>query len=536
MNDDVKNNVKYSVKNVVKKGVRPTAVRLFSLILAASCGSDQGPDPNSNGLNLRIEAMYVVQSVQTREGDVPLVAGKDAELRVFATASAANTVAPHVRVRYYKAGVLQETLSLAAGGSSVPTSVDQSTLTKSWNVKIPGATIQPGFQILADVDPDNEVPESNEQDNSFPANGTPLSLQVAALQPFKIRFVSIVQAENGLVGNVNASNVESYLTFARKIHPVSTIDADLRAPYTVNGLGFDPEGNTWQTAVAELDAVRVAEGSDRFYYGVVNTPYNGGGVVGIAAGIPAGAALGWDRFPDAPITLAHEIGHDWGRFHAPCGGAGGADPSYPYALGLIGVHGFDVQTAEVKLPNANTDIMGYCNVRFWISDYTYTAIFNYRLGHPAAAVKPRVPSLVVWGSIEKGVPKLEPAFEAVTMPTANTVGPYRVEGLDSTGATVFSQAFAAAQMPDVPADIRHFALAVPLSADDVARITTLRLVANGRESRISTRAGSPSRLAVVRDATTGEILSLVRGDVPKSLLRRNVRIQYSDGIHHRPIP
>jgi hypothetical protein len=292
VNDDVKKSVKSSVKNVVKKGVRLTAARLFLLVFVASCGSDQGPDP-ATGLNLRIEAMYVVQSVQTREGDVPLVAGKDAELRVFATASAANTVAPHVRVRYYKSGVLQETLSLTAGGSSVPTSVDQSTLTKSWNVKIPGATIQPGFQILADVDPDNDVAESNEQDNSFPVNGSPLSLQVAALQAFKIRFVPMVQAENGLTGNVNASNIESYLAFTRKIHPVSTIDADLRAPYTVNGLGFDPQGNTWQAAVAELDAVRVAEGSDRFYYGVVNTSYNGGGVVGIAAGSPP-------AFPPAP--------------------------------------------------------------------------------------------------------------------------------------------------------------------------------------------------------------------------------------------
>ena len=556
------------MKNVVKKGVRLPAARLFSvamLIAATSCGSDGGPsDPNANGPNLEISAFYLVQSVQTRAGTVPLVAGKDAYARIFVVASAPNIPAPPVRLRLYQGGVLTETITVSPGAQSVPTAVDQSTFTNSWNVKIPGAKIQPGLQILADVDPGNAVAESKEDDNSFPASGSPLSLQIGALQTLRMRFVPMVQAENGLTGNVNASNIESYLTFAKKIHPVNAIDADLRAPYTVNGLGFDPQGNTWQTAVAELDAVRVAEGSDRFYYGVVNTEYNGGGVVGIAAGIPAGAALGWDRFPDAPITLAHEIGHDWGRFHAPCGGAGGADPSYPYPLGLIGAYGLDVETAEVKLPNGNTDIMGYCNVRFWISDYTYTAIFNYRVAHPNAALKPRVPSLVVWGSIENGVPKLEPAFEAVTTPTDVSPGPYHIEGVDSTGALVFSRSFGAPRMPDASRDIRHFAFAVPLSADEVARVVSLRVSANGHvvlseakdplfkqvlrsaqddvlkaAHRVTKRAGSLAvawdttayPMVVVRDAETGAILSLARGGKANVVAKGNITLSFSDGIH-----
>ena len=96
--------------------------------MAMACGGDSPGDPGSS-LNLRIDAMYVVQSTQTREGDVPLVAGKDGELRVFAIASASNTVTPQVRVRFYKAGVLQQTMNLPAGGASVPTTVDLSTLT-----------------------------------------------------------------------------------------------------------------------------------------------------------------------------------------------------------------------------------------------------------------------------------------------------------------------------------------------------------------------------------------------------------------------
>jgi hypothetical protein len=541
------------------------------VLLGAACGGGGdggGPTGTGNGVNLRIETLYLVQSTQTRDGTVPLVANKDAYVRVFVLASGENTLAPSVRVRLSQNGTVQQTFTIPAPTSSVPTSVDQSSMNKSWNVKIPGSMIQPGLQILADVDPTNAISEANEQDNSFPTSGSPQTLQVSALQPFRLRFIPMVQEENGRRGSITASNIDTYLTFTRKIHPVSTIDADLRDPYTVRGLGFDPQGNTWQAAVAELDAVRVAEGSNRFYYGVVNTDYNGGGVVGIAAGIPAGAALGWDRFPDAPVTVAHEIGHDWGRRHAPCGGAGGPDPNYPYPLGMIGVYGLDVETQEVKIPSANTDIMGYCDARFWISDYNFSAIFNYRVSHPSASVAPAVPSLVVWGRIENGVPVLEPAFEATTVPSLpETMGPYVVEGRDDAGRMIFSVPFAAEPMPDVAGDVRHFAFAVPISADESAKITTLRLVARGKESVIRTPSGapllgangvrrpptqslasamkiSPTRaavrwdanaypLVVVRDAVTGSILSLARGGTANVATNdgHDVELIVSDGIH-----
>jgi hypothetical protein len=303
---------------------------LLSLALSAACGDSGHPtEPGSDAVNLRIETLYLVQSTQTRDGAVPLVAGKDAYLRVFVVADRANSVAPAVRVRFYQGGTVAQTMTIAAGQQSTPTAVDQSTLAASWNVKIPGALIQPGLQVVAEVDPTNQVEEANEDDNSFPVSGTPAPLAVTALPPFRMRFVPLYQEDNGLTGRISEANKEDFLVMTRKIHPVSEIDSDIRAPYTVRGLGFDPAGNTWDAAVSELDAVRAAEGSDRFYYGVVQTPYNGGGVVGIAAGIPAATALGWDRFPYASATLAHEIGHDWGRRHAPCGGAGGTDPNYP---------------------------------------------------------------------------------------------------------------------------------------------------------------------------------------------------------------
>jgi hypothetical protein len=62
------------------------------------------------------------------------------------------------------------------------------------------------------------------------------------------------------------------------------------------------------------------------------------------------------------------------RSHAPCGGAGGPDPSYPYAGGKIGVWGLDVATLAPKDPTVYVDLMGYCNPD-WVSDYTYKNLY-----------------------------------------------------------------------------------------------------------------------------------------------------------------
>ena len=70
----------------------------------------------------------------------------------------------------------------------------------------------------------------------------------------------------------------------------------------------------------------------------------------------------------------HEIGHNHGRAHAPCGAAAGPDPEFPYRGGTIGGWGYDERRRGLVRPNA-FDFMGYCQPR-WISDYNYTALWE----------------------------------------------------------------------------------------------------------------------------------------------------------------
>lgn len=507
-------------------------------------------------LNLRIDGMYLTQSVQTYAGAVPLVQNRDGFLRVFVTANQGNLAQPAVRVRFFSAGVLVSETTIPAPGPTVPLSPSEGALASSWNLPVPKTLIQPNLSILAEVDPANAIAESNESDNSFPATGVAQPMDVRAASTFSVRFVPILQSVNGRQGDVTNANKAGYLVEALKLHPLSAVDADLRAPYTtdVPAVTAGNDNGEWTTVLSELDALRVADGTTRYYYGVVSPTYSSG-VAGIGY-IGGKAALGWDR-SGADEVAAHEWGHNWGRLHSPCGGAPNPDPNYPYAGGSTGVYGLDV-AAQAVMPPTSTDVMAYC-ANTWISDYTYQGVLAYRSAHPdvVAASAPAVqPSLLVWGRVVDGRPVLEPAFAVVTRPVLPARGgPYSLEGRAADGTELFHLSFSPLQVADDPRDGEHFAFAVPLPADRAPALATLRLVVPGRPA-VSVRAtgavpsptdvriqrAAAGRVALtwdpvrhpmlmVRDPVTGEVLSFARGGRSEVVTERpDLDVQLSNGI------
>ena len=74
--------------------------------------------------------------------------------------------------------------------------------------------------------------------------------------------------------------------------------------------------------------------------------------------------------------MIHEVGHNHGREHSPCGNADGIDRNFPYKDGGIGSWGYDLVAGTMKSPDTYTDFMGYCE-RQWVSDYTYGGLFDW---------------------------------------------------------------------------------------------------------------------------------------------------------------
>lgn len=431
-----------------------------------------------NPLNLVIDGFHLTQSTQTYGGSVPLVAGRDGYLRVFVLSDTANIEETDVRVDFYDGGTLLDSRVIAAPSSSVPVTADEGTLAGSWNVSVPGDLIVPGLSVLVEVDPGDGVFERDEGDNTFPASGTPLALDVRSLPTFEARLVPVYVPANGTTGNVHGGNLDDYLADADAMFPIPEYDADLHSTFTTSASGVSTD-EQWNTILNEVDALRVSEASSRYYYGVLANP---GGAAYCGVGyIGAPTAVGLDVC--GGMTAAHEWGHNFGRRHAPCGDPGGVDPSYPdeYAGASIGVYGFDLSTLELKSPTEYVDLMSYCSPE-WISDYTYEAVLDFREDEAAAPAADGAvqPTLLIWGRSGPDGLVLEPAVQVDTRPVLpERDGPFTISGVDASGGEVFRLSFAATPVADGPEGTRHFAFAVPLATVQPRRLARLRLEGPG---------------------------------------------------------
>lgn len=526
---------------------------------AALSYSASGVVPGGD-LNMQVLAATLTQAVQKLDNSVTLISGRDAMLRVFPVANSTNTVQPVVRVNVYGNGVLRTTLTATTTGTSVPTAINQGSMAASWNVRVPAAYVQPGLGIQAVVDPDNAIAESNESDNVYPATGVPLPLTVRTVNPLNLTFVPVTTSANSVTGNVSSSNGDAFLQGTRDMLPVGEVSYAVRAPYTTSNALLS-DGTGWVPLLNELDALRVAEGG-RNYYGVVKVGYSSG-VAGYGY-ISRGTSVGWDYLPSGSGILAHELGHNFSRNHAPCGGVSGADANYPYSGGQIGVFGYNVRTNALQ-QNTTADLMGYCNPS-WISDYTFNAMMSFRGFSTAALVATtgstfEQPSLLVWGRVEaNGALVLEPAMRLSArsvLPAAG--GDYTLAAIDEDGATMFTFDFTPADVANDGAEGgAHFAFVVPMNDAAYERLSRLEVMGKGRSvERVSRQPASAAAAAargldvaaeattrarlrwnasafpmvMVRDPDTGHILSLARGgDMRIDTSRPELEIVVSDGV------
>ncbi len=509
-------------------------------------------------LDLSIDRIYVTQAVQTLNNTVPLVTSRAGLVRVFVRANQNVVDVPSVRVSIYNGSALVATNTIA-GTRPAPVAIDESDLASSWNYSVPGSQVQPGYSIVAEVDPDHAITESDEGNNTVTYSE---SVRSTAAQTF--RFVPVKQTFNGLTGDVTAANAASYVDMAVRIYPILAPGLNVHQTYTTNAPVDNGSDVAWSQILSEIDALRVAEGSSQSYVGVVRVTYNSG-IVGIGY-IGRPTSVVWDDAGTRSLFWAHELGHTYGRQHAPGCSPDFPDRNYPYPDATIGVFGTDVSVnPPVLYPPSFHDIMSYCDDA-WISDYTYKGVLNFvatSQATQASAMPPVQRSLLIWGRVRNGEPYLEPAFVLDAHPVPpGTAGTYQVQGVDQDGVVLFSQAFEPTALADQRGgDDSHFAFAVPLSDMIQSRLAALHVLGHGRQFVRTTAAGSapgvapaapqglvPSwqgqeaaitwdtlavPLVMVRDPGTGQILSIARRGRVVVRSAADFDLILSDGVRSR---
>ena len=426
---------------------------------------------------------YVIQAAQNAEKPIPVVADRRGLLRLFVTLTGDHSYSPpDLRVELLGRGPSLDTV-LTQAHPEVLGRLDESRLAYSYNLEIPAEYVMPGLAA--------RVHYESEQRG---VGGSDLfQFDVRETRTFRQRLVPVVSTRRPHLDPTEWVRAQSPESPAMEMHGVLLPFADREithraAFYTDNDLVGDVVA--WYRVLGEINLLQTQEGTGAYYYGVVALPPGYHGPVGIAFS-PGRAAVGYND----PGTFTHEVGHNLNLGHAPCGGAGGPDPRYPYRGGVIGRWGWDPNTGRLVAPNS-PDVMGYCQGNDWISWYHFNRALEHRL-RIGESVGVTGPVLYVWGTVDaSGKLELEPALlmdGQASVPDPH--GTHLIEGFGPDGRVVFSHGFTPRRLDH--ADDRLFGVAVPYSAASAPQVHSVTVSGPGDATTL--RDGSHAPLALIYD-------------------------------------
>ena len=488
---------------------------------------------NPLDLELSAGAVYLTQAAQNLRGDVPLIAGRPAYLRIFPVGDEIGFFEPRARATFYRdgeviGGEVVHSASMNAVGGKIFAEPNESTLRNSNNALIPGSVIQRGVEMVVELDPDGVVPLAPGSQLRFPAEGR-MSLNVVEMPVYRQTIVPTVQtlypaSESVVEWAEGKTEDDPFFRFARKVLPIGEMKVTIHEPYHTSVDLYTPAG--WNRWLREIETIWELEGRQGYYYGTSQLPPRTG-TRGLGYFfVPASVGINGTQ------TYTHEIGHNMSLRHIACGGAGGPDLNYPHDPNSIGIYGFDVDAGAIVHPRQYVDLMSYCDPA-WISDYSYRIALNRRLQLESTAARaaweaiPEESTIMLWGSVGEGEMLMEPAFLVEARSSVpSTGGPYRLEGYGPGGELRFGFDFTP---QPVEFGSEHFHFHVPYDPDRDGQLD--RVVLSGPEGEAVLGPSSTSPMAIVINRSSGQVRAILRDwNGSTALVDADTEILFSDGL------
>ncbi len=470
------------------------------------------------GQDINIVNALWTQASQTSEGTIPmLTGGRAAVVNVMTSSPGALQVPTRFVLRLFTGGgalVWADTLEVfVPAGTSTEVAPTAQFL-------VPSNRLAEGLRWEVVRDPDGAMPDASAATDRFPRDASG-PLAVVTPPTLKLRFVPIRLTSHGnTTPNVLESQMGEYIRLVRQFGPVGAIETSIAPAFSLDAsFGTAPTGGTsafWVSLLQQLDLARVnsLDFADAHWVGVVLPPagYNfvtfGGFGYIPSSGTSTGpgtrtfglVGLNWfNRESQTRELVMHELGHNLGRQHAPCGGAGGPDIAFPNVGGVIGSGGHDTWAFQLGassapvIPSNTGDTMGYCTP-VWISTYTYGAMTSFRGSAVVADALPRERrvQVVVHGLVnDAGTVTLHRAkVVSAYAPVVESTASWTAIAYDETGRELGRQAFAPGRLDHLP-DGRPISVGVVVAASDADRIARVEVRGPaGQTATLTVRAGS----------------------------------------------